>query len=141
MKLFEPALAWVPFVTHLQLLAVLWLQLPVVRAVTRLLSHLVPPLFRAWRNRAAAAAASDADPGSTPAPRPPRANALYSARLSDPALQRQQHAPAAAADECTSPIRADGGGVAGGGRTTSPKVPRRRHDVPASPLGGGSTGQ
>ena len=45
LNLLEPALRWVPFVTHWKLLAVLWLQLPFFRTATRLLSHIVPPML------------------------------------------------------------------------------------------------
>jgi hypothetical protein len=70
-RVLQPALLWLPFMTHCQLLAVLWLQLPIFRALTRLLSQLVPPLLRLR-------SATNRDDVA----RAPRANALYSARLS-----------------------------------------------------------
>lgn len=70
LRALQPALRWVPFATHWQLLAVLWLQLPIVRGATRLLGQLVPPILRL---RAGASASTTI--------RTPRANALYSSRL------------------------------------------------------------
>ena len=59
LRLLEPALRWVPFATHWQLLAVLWLQLPFFRTVTRLLSYAIPPLFRQVAHAPAAGAANE----------------------------------------------------------------------------------
>ena len=50
MRLLQPVLAWVPLVTHIQLLLVLWLQLPIVRATARLLALMLPPI-RSSSNR------------------------------------------------------------------------------------------
>jgi hypothetical protein len=43
--LCQPVFQWLPFVTHGQLLFVLWLQLPILRSTTRLLSWVLP----SWR--------------------------------------------------------------------------------------------
>lgn len=78
LRLLQPTLRWVPFVTHWKVLAVLWLQLPIIRAATRLaapaLRVLVPPMLKFGHSRIVAAPE-----------RAPRANALYSARLAQPA--------------------------------------------------------
>eukprot|EP00322_Chrysochromulina_rotalis_P001662 CAMPEP_0115857392 /NCGR_PEP_ID=MMETSP0287-20121206/15551_1 /TAXON_ID=412157 /ORGANISM="Chrysochromulina rotalis, Strain UIO044" /LENGTH=550 /DNA_ID=CAMNT_0003311609 /DNA_START=395 /DNA_END=2047 /DNA_ORIENTATION=- len=79
-RAFQPVLAWVPFVTHLQLLAVLWLQLPIFRAVTRLLTLLLP-LVRAARQSRPSATNHAASDGSVMGIRQPRANAHYASGL------------------------------------------------------------
>lgn len=88
-RALAPVLAWVPFVSHLQLLAVLWLQLPIVRAATRLLAPLVP-LLRASRRKGL----SD----DSFAVRQPRANALYA-----PGLSRRSGAASGATAATTPP--------------------------------------
>ena len=74
LRTLAPALRWLPFASQWQLLCVLWLQLPIFRAATRLaapvLRTLVPPMLRLGHSRIVA----------TPE-RAPRANALYSSRL------------------------------------------------------------
>lgn len=83
LRVLEPALRWVPFATHWQLLGVLWLQLPFFRTITRLLSYAVPPIFRqVTRAPATSGAASGDDSGARtrpnayvrtrPQPSPPR---------------------------------------------------------------------
>ena len=52
LKIFEPVLRWVPFVTHWQLIGVLWLQPPILRALARLLSQMVPPMLQRTRREA-----------------------------------------------------------------------------------------
>ena len=69
--------------THAKLIAVLWLQLPVVRGAARMLSVLLPVARAGLRLRGSAAAAA-ATP--TVEARAPRANALSSSRLSEPRL-------------------------------------------------------
>ena len=97
LRLLQPALRWVPFVTHMQLLAVLWLQLPIFRSATRVLALLVRTM-RALRPRARPAAADEQQPTSA---RAPRANALYSSRLSQrPA--RAAASPRASASSATA---------------------------------------
>ena len=59
---FHPFLRWVPFMTHVQILVVLWFQLPIVQAATHLLTSLLWPLLQA-RLRARAPAAGEADQG------------------------------------------------------------------------------
>ena len=73
-RVLLPALRWVPFMTHWQLLAVLWLQLPFFRTLTRLLSHLIPPILRQVVGAPAAAEVEEISESSRP-------NATYSARL------------------------------------------------------------
>ena len=67
-----PLLRWLPLTTHLQLLIVLWLQLPYFRhstiALRRLLKRAPPP-------------GADADATPDGGARAARSNALYSARL------------------------------------------------------------
>ena len=41
LRVFTPVLAWLPFVTHIQLLLVLWLQLPFFRGAARILGTVV----------------------------------------------------------------------------------------------------
>ena len=76
LSVLEPALRWVPFMTHWKLLAVLWLQLPFFRTATRLLSHAVPPMLRQVARAPAPAPAPPSEAGDTPRP-----NAVYSTRL------------------------------------------------------------
>ena len=77
LRLVEPALRWVPFVTHLQLFAVLWLQLPFFRTI-----------FAGLRRLARLAIPSGS--GGTPdevrvsEEEVTRPNALYSSRLARP---------------------------------------------------------
>ena len=73
-RVLLPALRWVPFMTHWQLLAVLWLQLPFFRTLTRLLSHLIPPILRQVVGAPAAVEVEEISESSRP-------NATYSARL------------------------------------------------------------
>ena len=62
-----------PFLTHWQLLAVLWLQLPFFRTLTRLLSHTLPPIFRQVASSTPTAApAAAARTGRLRSPRPLR---------------------------------------------------------------------
>ena len=71
LRVLQPALRWVPFVTHWQLLAVLWLQLPIFRGATRLLAQLVPPMLRlraGVRRDASTCLVTDASPARTDAP-------------------------------------------------------------------------
>lgn len=46
LRAFEPVLRWVPFATNMKLLFVLWLQLPIFRAATRLVRLLLPAGIR-----------------------------------------------------------------------------------------------
>ena len=90
-RVLQPILNWVPFVTHLQLLTVLWLQLPFLRAATQVFTQLLSPLQRSG-------ARSAANEGEGEAARAPRANALYSSRLLDSSrLMTAAHADEAAA--------------------------------------------
>ena len=81
--LLHPLLRWVPLLTHMQLIAVLWLQLPFFRAATRLMAaayRVVRP--SGWYDRAALGDASGADDAdAAPGTHAPRPNALYSAAL------------------------------------------------------------
>lgn len=95
LRVFEPLLRWIPFVTHAKLLFVLWLQLPVLRALTRMASALLPALrlVLGLRARSAESTPSLTDASDDDAvARAPRANALYSSRLS----QRSSSATASA---------------------------------------------
>ena len=79
---FQPLLSWVPFMVHIQLLGVLWLQLPFFRAATRVLAIVLRTLRGGGGGAAGgdeAAAAAVAAPGS--GERTSRPNALYSDRL------------------------------------------------------------
>jgi len=109
-RIFEPVLAWVPFVTHMRLLAVLWLQLPIFRAATRLLALLLA-LLRVARRRGVGG--TEADEGeSSLAIRQPRANAAYASRLS----RRGAGAHSPAASTTSAPASADA--AADAARTT-----------------------
>ena len=76
LNVLEPALRWVPFMTHWQLLAVLWLQVPFLRTATRLLSHLVPPVLSQMVR-------SPTPPATERIAETSRPNAVYSEALMD----------------------------------------------------------
>ena len=77
LRLVEPALRWVPFVTHLQLFAVLWLQLPFFRTIfagLRRLARLAIPSGRGGTPDEVRVSEEEVT----------RPNALYSSRLARP---------------------------------------------------------
>ena len=49
----QPLLQWVPFMTHLQIIAIMWMQLPIFRSATRLVLPLLPSIL-SLRSRAPA---------------------------------------------------------------------------------------